>query len=298
MVSFRRSSHHPEAGAGAGGSQPGRQSIPRCSSDTGERDKGGSQAVFDLLANQGHYPLGGSGNIPGNEYLDLDGLFFADLGTVPYAEALELQNILQLARRKESIPDVILLLEHPSVVTLGIHASENILRVDEHTLSAGGIGVERIRRGGGATGHEPGQLVMYPIVRLPSRGLRVVPYVRFLEESAIRLLSSYGVQAMRRQRFPGVWINEQRKIASIGVQINEQTTMHGIALNMINDLSIFQVMIPCGLHGVDMTSARIERPAAFSEFESPLAIMTEAKERMESICIELMKEYPLRKERA
>lgn len=288
MVRFGRSSHHPAAATGGSRSDD--------SSHTGYCDSG-SQAVFDLLATMGHLPLSDSSIVPGDEYRDVNGLFFADLGTVPYAEALELQNTLQLARREGSIPDVILLLEHPSVVTLGIHASENILRVDESALSAADIGVERIRRGGGATGHEPGQLVMYPIVRLPSRGLRVVPYVRFLEESAIRLLSSYGIPAMRRQRFPGVWINEQRKIASIGVQINEQTTMHGIALNMINDLSIFQVMVPCGLHGVDMTSAKIERPAAFLDVESPVAIMTEVKVRMESICIELMKEYPLRKER-
>lgn len=254
------------------------------------------QNLLEVFGRSGYAPDDLSGLLRIGPYRDYDKLFFADLGVVPYQEALQVQHDLQSARRDERIPDVILLLEHPPVVTLGIHASENILRVDEGRLEADGVTLARIRRGGGATGHEPGQLVMYPIIRLPSRGLRVVPYVRFLEESAIRLVRMYGITAIRRPRLPGVWIDEQRKIASIGVQINEQTTMHGIALNVINDLSIFKVMVPCGLEGVTMTSVREEQPVPFPETE-PSVIMDGVKRRMETICIELLQEYPLKKDR-
>lgn len=176
-----------------------------------------------------------------------------DCGTVPYREALELQSQLQLARIDDAVPDTILIMEHPPVITLGIRKEHNRLLDSMESLRSRGIDVVSIQRGGGSTAHNPGQLIVYPIVNLVSRGLRVVPYVRFLEALCIELLHQYSIDAGRRNRYPGVWIGS-KKIASIGVQITRDVTMHGIAMNLDNDLSIFQTIVPCGIDGVEMTS--------------------------------------------
>lgn len=184
---------------------------------------------------------------------DKSGVVCIDCGTVPYREALELQSQLQLARIDDAVPDTVLVLEHPPVITLGVRKEHNRLLDSTESLMSRGIDVVSIQRGGGSTAHNPGQLIVYPIVKLVSRGLRVVPYVRFLEELCIELLHQYGIDAERRNRYPGVWIGS-KKIASVGVQITRNVTMHGIAMNLNNDLSIFDAIVPCGIDGVEMTS--------------------------------------------
>ena len=183
---------------------------------------------------------------------------FIDCGEIPYAEALDLQFQLQKERTENSIPNVYLLLEHPPVITLGARKADNKLLTTPEEMAQQGIQLEHIRRGGGATSHNPGQLVVYPIINLRSLGFRVVPYVHYLEQIGIELTASFGIACNRKKGLPGLWVETGRKIASIGVQINVGITMHGIAINLNNDLSIFSHIIPCGLEGVEMTSVEKE----------------------------------------
>ena len=183
---------------------------------------------------------------------------FIDCGKIPYAEALDLQFQLQKERTENTIPNIYLLLEHPPVITMGARKADNKLLTTAEEMAQQGIHLEQIRRGGGATSHNPGQLVVYPIVNLRSLGFRVVPYVHYLEQIGIELAASYGISCSRKKGFPGLWVETGLKIASIGVQINVGITMHGIAINLNNDLSIFSHIIPCGLEGVEMTSVEKE----------------------------------------
>jgi lipoate-protein ligase B len=184
-------------------------------------------------------------------------LKIVDLGTQPYEQVLVLQLELCKQRQKDEIPNTVLIVEHPPVITLGARKSENKLLEDEAALWNKGINVVHIGRGGGTTAHNPGQLVMYPILRLKSVGLDVSSYVRSLEQIGIDLLASLGVSSERRKGFPGLWIGE-KKIASIGVQLKKWVSFHGIAINVNNDLSIFDAIVPCGLDGVEMTSVEKE----------------------------------------
>ena len=198
-------------------------------------------------------------------------LKIVDLGTQPYGQVLALQLDLCRQRQHDEIPNTALIVEHPAVITLGARKSENKLLEDEAALQAKGIDVVHIGRGGGTTAHNPGQLVMYPILRLKSVGLDVNGYVRSLEQIGIDLLNSFGVQSDRRKGFPGLWIDE-KKIASIGVQLKKWVSFHGIAININNDLSIFDTIVPCGLDGVEMTSAEKEtgKPADMQVIKTKL----------------------------
>jgi lipoate-protein ligase B len=174
-----------------------------------------------------------------------------------YRQVLELQGQLQEQRRAGRIGDTVLIVEHPAVITLGARKAFNKLLVDTQELAQRQIDVVEIRRGGGATAHNPGQLVFYPIVHLQELGLGVNEYVRMLEAIGIELLAALGVDSTRRKGFPGLWVGE-RKIASIGVRVSRFVTCHGMAINIQNDLSLFNFMVPCGLDGVVMTSAQKE----------------------------------------
>ena len=176
-----------------------------------------------------------------------------DLGLRDYAETLGLQKSLWQRRRDGEIPDTVLIVEHPAVITLGARQSANRLLEEESSLAARGIEVVPIRRGGGATAHNPGQIVFYPILHLASHGFGVNEYIRELEEIGIELLAALGVTATRNKGFPGLWVLP-KKIASIGVRVSKGVTYHGMAINISNDLSIFSAMVPCGLEGVEMTS--------------------------------------------
>jgi lipoate-protein ligase B len=184
-------------------------------------------------------------------------LQIVDCGLADYREVLARQQELSEARRAERIGDTVLIVEHPPVITLGARQSANKLLIGPEELARRGVELVEIRRGGGTTAHNPGQLVFYPILHLQQRRLGISEYVRTLEAIGIDLLEALGLVGQRRKGYPGLWVNE-RKIASIGVRVSRAVTRHGMALNVANDLSLFEVMIPCGLDGVEMTSVAQE----------------------------------------
>jgi lipoyl synthase len=180
-------------------------------------------------------------------------LHIIDCGLADYQQVLQRQHQLCKEKQQGKIPDTILITEHYPVITLGARQSANKLRTDHESLKKQGIDVVDVRRGGGTTAHNPGQLVFYPILNLRELGLGISEYIRKLEAISIELLEQLGVRAERQKGFPGLWVND-RKIASIGVRVSKSVTYHGMAINIQNDLSIFDHIIPCGLENVKMTS--------------------------------------------
>lgn len=176
-----------------------------------------------------------------------------DCGLADYRDTLKLQQDLVRKRQQGTITNSALIVEHPAVVTFGARRSMNKLLVAREELEKLDIDVVDIRRGGGTTAHNPGQLVFYPILNLRELGLGISEYIRALETTGAELLEKYGVQSRRRKGLPGLWVGE-RKIASIGVRVSKFVTYHGMAINIRNDLSIFDFMAPCGLDNVEMTS--------------------------------------------
>jgi lipoyl(octanoyl) transferase len=182
-----------------------------------------------------------------------------DLGLLPYSTALELQR--GLARQRitgELAHDVLLLVEHPPVVTLGRKAQRGgSSTATAEFLAARGVELFEVERGGDATFHGPGQLVGYPIMNLEQHTKDLHWYLRALEEVLIRALGWWGIEAERRDGLTGVW-TQGRKIASIGVHARGWVTWHGFALNVTNDLAYFDLIVPCGIQGVVMTSVERE----------------------------------------
>ena len=180
-------------------------------------------------------------------------IWVCHLGTVEYREALDLQERLRTARQEDTIPDVLLTLEHPPVYTRGRRSEPGELPMGDDWYSAQGIEIVETGRGGRVTYHGPGQLVGYPIVRVDD----VVAYVHALENALVSALAEEGVTARARpnegHRFTGVWAGD-RKIASIGVHLSRGVSIHGFAINIENDLQPFSWIVPCGLDGVQMTS--------------------------------------------
>lgn len=189
-------------------------------------------------------------------------LLVVHLGRLPFAEALELQRAVSLARISGAVPDdVLLLVEHPPVVTLGRSTKGSNLQIPDALLAARGVERFDIERGGDATFHGPGQLVGYPIVDLKQHTQDLHWYLRQVEEALIVALAGVGLTAGRVPTYTGVWIDD-RKIASIGVHARDWVTRHGFALNVDTDLSYFDLFTPCGIPDVVMTSTRRELGAA------------------------------------
>lgn len=181
-----------------------------------------------------------------------------DLGRRGYAPVLELQR--ELRRRRvagELTEDLLLLVEHDPVITLGRGTRDSSLPVSRALLQARGLEVFEVERGGDVTLHAPGQLVGYPILDLGGFRQDLHWYLRQLEETLIRGLSQVGVAADRNPGKTGVW-SSGRKIASIGIHVKQWVTLHGFALNVTTDLSHFDLIVPCGIHGVTMTSVACE----------------------------------------
>src|SRR5262245_21779478 len=177
------------------------------------------------------------------------------LGLVPYVEALTLQRQLVEERRADAIPDVLLLVEHPPVLTLGVRGDggrSHILASPE-ALAARGIEVFETGRGGDITYHGPGQIVGYPIINLKPDRCDVHRYVRDLEDVLIRVAADYGVSAKRIDGLTGVWVGEE-KLAAIGVRISRWITSHGFAFNHTTNLSHFDLIVPCGIRNRGVTS--------------------------------------------
>jgi lipoyl(octanoyl) transferase len=196
------------------------------------------------------------------------------IGTQGYDDAIALQRELHESRVAGEIPDTVLLLEHSSVITMGRRAVDAHVVSDTATLAAAGVELRETDRGGEATYHGPGQLVVYPIVDLRALGLGPVTYVAALEWAIIDALAVYLVEAHRVSGRTGIWVDGDgadpgegnnpsgRKIAAIGVRISRGVAMHGLALNVSTDLSMFKHIVPCGMPGLDVTSIEAEQGAA------------------------------------
>lgn len=169
-----------------------------------------------------------------------------DSGPTAYAEVWALQRELVRARQNGLVPDLLLLLEHRPVVTLGRSSEDAHLLLPRQALRARGIDVFEIERGGSATYHGPGQLVGYPILDLRRLGEDVGRFMRTLEQTVIDTLAAFDIAAGRKSGYPGVWVGDA-KICAMGVAIKRRVTMHGFALNVATDLAAFSVINPCGL---------------------------------------------------
>lgn len=203
-------------------------------------------------------------------------LLLRDCGIMGYRQALQMQLDLCAQRLEGQIPNTVLVVEHPPVITMGARKTENKLLVKPDLLGEKGIEIVEIRRGGGCTAHNPGQIVVYPIIKLKSLNIGVNDYIRQLEAIGVELLDIFGIKSSRRKGFPGLWVGP-RKIGSIGVQVKRWVTLHGMAININNDLSIFENIVPCGLDGVCITSVKNE-----SGHENP---MDAVKKKMMELCV-------------
>jgi lipoyl(octanoyl) transferase len=177
------------------------------------------------------------------------------LGVVPYEEGVELQRALVEERRAGLVPDLLLLLEHPHVITLGAKrdAARSHLLVAQDILNARGVAVHESGRGGDITYHGPGQLVGYPILDLKPDRCDVHKYVRDLEEVMIRTAGDFGIGAGRVHGLTGAWVGAD-KLGAIGVRISRWITSHGFALNVSTDLEYFNLIVPCGITTGGVTS--------------------------------------------
>jgi lipoate-protein ligase B len=192
-------------------------------------------------------------NLPVTESFSENMLITNYLGIIPYDKALKMQNALRDKRIKGIIPDVLLLLEHNPVFTIGRFRGQEDLIASPDALARDGISVFNTDRGGGITYHGPGQLVGYPILNLKVSHLGVRDYVFKLEEVIITWLSDYGISGHRVRKHIGVWVNG-KKVCSIGIHVSHYVTTHGFALNINNDLSYYGYIRPCGLSSDIMTS--------------------------------------------
>ena len=196
------------------------------------------------------------------------------LGTVDYAEGLDLQRSLVDARRAGSIPDTLLLLQHPHVITLGVKLADAKLHVlaSPEELTALGVQMFEAGRGGDVTYHGPGQLVAYPILDLRPDRCDVHRYVRDLEEVMIRVCASVGLTAGRVAGKSGAWIGAN-KVGAIGVRISRWITSHGIALNVGPNLDYFSLIVPCGIadKGVTSLARELGREVSIEEIDDSVA---------------------------
>lgn len=195
------------------------------------------------------------------------------LGEVAYRDALAIQGELVRDRRDERIPDTLLLLQHPHVITLGSNSDPSHVLASPDQRASLGIELFKAGRGGDVTYHGPGQLIGYPIVALEKRRHDFHRYLRDLEGALIDGLAELGVQGHRLQGLTGVWTSGG-KIAAIGVRISSGwITSHGFALNVAPDLSYFATIVPCGIEGRAITSLALElgHTVAMTEVESVMA---------------------------
>jgi lipoyl(octanoyl) transferase len=181
------------------------------------------------------------------------------LGTISYEDGLALQARLVEERRSGAIPDTLLLLEHPPVITLGVKTRRgpNHIVASEEALASQGVSVHETGRGGDVTYHGPGQLVGYPILDLAPDRKDVHVYVRDIEEVLIRTAAAFGIEAKRIPGLTGVWSGpdgQEEKLAAIGIRISRWITSHGFALNVSTNLDHFNLIVPCGIVDRRVTS--------------------------------------------
>lgn len=193
---------------------------------------------------------------------------FVDLGRMEYGAALALQTRLVALRQQGRIGDVVLFVEHPPVLTLGVRGDRAHILASEDDLAREGVSVFPVERGGDVTYHGPGQLVGYPILDLPALGLGVREYVHAIEDAVVAMLEEdHGIVAGRaEQKYTGVWVGDD-KICAIGIAVKHGVTLHGFALNVAPDLSHFGWIVPCGLadRGVTSIAKETGRPASVAD---------------------------------
>jgi lipoyl(octanoyl) transferase len=208
--------------------------------------------------------------------------FIVDVGLIGYAEAWELQKRLVTARKNGAIEDVLLLCEHPHVITLGRNGKREHLLASEQVLRQKGVEFRSSDRGGDITYHGPGQVVGYPILNLAAIRKDVVWYVRMLEETMIRATAEFGISAERVTGKTGIWVRGtndsnaaspiEEKLGAIGVHLSRWVTSHGFAYNVSTDLRYFDLIVPCGITGRKATSLEkiLERAVARKEAVQPV----------------------------
>ncbi|MFQ6088172.1 MAG: lipoyl(octanoyl) transferase LipB [Candidatus Methanofastidiosia archaeon] len=207
-----------------------------------------------------------------------------NFGIAEYQRAWSLQKQLFFLRRCNQISDVLILLEHPPVITVGKRGNEKNILASKEILREEKISVFKIERGGDVTYHGPGQLVGYPIMNIKNHGLSISKYIFKLEESLICTIEKFGVAAERREKYRGVFVGN-RKIASIGIKVSGGVTMHGFALNVSTNLRHFKLIKPCGLSDIEMDSL---------ENLTLKRISTKDVRRRYSLCFERIFEVKLR----
>lgn len=191
-------------------------------------------------------------------------------GLVEYGSAWDLQKRLFDERCNNKIPDTLIILQHPPTYTFGRRSLKDQPAFDENSSSD--VSSYRVDRGGGATYHGPGQVIAYPVFRLRSYTEDYYTYLRMLEEVTMDTLRDFGISAERVKDYTGVWVNG-KKIGSIGVRIIRGITMHGLSLNVNNDLTPFKRIIPCNIHGVEMTSMSEISSCTFSMQEVEMGLV-------------------------
>jgi lipoyl(octanoyl) transferase len=198
-----------------------------------------------------------------------------ELGLVPYAQACELQSRTVAARKRDDIPDVLLLCEHPHVITLGRNGKREHLKAGERVLAQMNVEFHATDRGGDITYHGPGQIVGYPILDLAAHKKDVRWYVEQLEETMIRASAGFGVAAKRFEDMHGIWVdtpNGEEKLAALGVHLSRWVTSHGFAYNASTNLNYFDLIVPCGISGKRATSLErlLNRAVSRDEVSSAL----------------------------
>ncbi|MBM4306827.1 MAG: lipoyl(octanoyl) transferase LipB [Deltaproteobacteria bacterium] len=206
--------------------------------------------------------------------------YILNLGLIDYQRALDLQHHLWSRRVEGELPDLLLILEHPHVITLGRRGERSSLLISPDVLEAMKIPIFHTERGGDVTYHGPGQMIVYPILNLKEYGYRLISYVNELEEVILSILSDFGIEGKRDSSNRGVWA-EGDKIASIGVAIKRWVSLHGLALNYATDLKYFDLINPCGLKKVKVTS-----------IEKILGKKVSRDQLTDRICFHLKKIFP------
>jgi lipoyl(octanoyl) transferase len=207
------------------------------------------------------------------------------LGRIAYRGAWQRQHELVAARVAGDAPDTLLVLEHDAVLTLGRQSDPTHIRASIADLEARGIEVVRVERGGEVTYHGPGQLVAYPIVRLADSGLLLRPFVRALEAAMSDIAATYGISATRRDGFPGCWVDPDgnegpaRKLGALGLRIERGVSYHGIAFNVTTRLADFDLIDPCGMTDIEVTSVARELGWSGSRAEPSTGGVQTAAER-------------------
>ncbi len=196
---------------------------------------------------------------------------FIDLKRMAYIDCLKLQRAVHGARVKGQVPDTLLMVEHPHVLTFGKRANEENVLVPESTLREMGVSTIHIERGGDVTYHGPGQILAYPIFALEKNGIAILDFVERLEEVMIRILADYGIDGGRDPRNRGVWV-DGRKIGFVGIAVRKGVSLHGLSFNVRPELDFFKIIHSCGLKEVGITSMaeRLKEPLSMTDVKGRL----------------------------